>query len=67
MGSLRCWKETYSTIEYVLSKKEKYFLFCEAKWNSDISTKLSKFLLRNQLQRVIESALYFLRVSRAGI
>lgn len=35
------------------------FIFCEAKWESDISTKVTHCSIRNQLQRVIENALTF--------
>lgn len=59
MGSLERRGSTESGIDYTSSKKEKSFLFCEAKWNSDISTKVTNFSSRNQLQRVIDNALYF--------
>lgn len=59
MGSLKRRGTTESGIDYTSSKNEKSFLFCEAKWSSDISTKVSHFSSRNQLQRVIDNALYF--------
>lgn len=59
MGSIKLRKNTDGGIEYKLDTKEKSFLFAEAKWDSDISLGVKYCTIRNQLQRVIDNALYF--------
>lgn len=58
LGNIRQRTNTESGIELGINKKED-FVFCEAKWKSDISYGVSKCTIRNQLQRVIETALIF--------
>jgi hypothetical protein len=59
MGSIKQRGNTESGIELDLNKEEQDFVFCEAKWKSDLSSGVSKCSIRNQLQRVIENALVF--------
>lgn len=59
MGSLKNRGTSASGIEYDASKNINHFLFCETKWDSDISITVKNFPSRNQLQRVIDNALYF--------
>lgn len=59
MGSIKKRKGTESGIQYDSKNQEKHFLFLEAKWDSDISVGVKYCTIRNQLQRVIDNALYF--------
>ena len=59
MGSIKKRGNTESGIELDTTNKEQDFVFCEAKWKSDLSVGVSKCSIRNQLQRVIENALIF--------
>ena len=59
MGSIKRRGSTESGIELDITNKEQDFVFCEAKWKSDLSVGVSKCSIRNQLQRVIENALIF--------
>lgn len=59
MGSIKKRGNTESGIELDTNNKEQDFVFCEAKWKSDLSVGVSKCSIRNQLQRVIENALIF--------
>lgn len=59
MGSIKKRGSTESGIELDITNKEQDFVFCEAKWKSDLSVGVSKCSIRNQLQRVIENALIF--------
>lgn len=59
MGSIKRRGNTESGIELDTTNKEQDFVFCEAKWKSDLSVGVSKCSIRNQLQRVIENALIF--------
>lgn len=59
MGSIKRRGNTESGIELDTTNKEQDFIFCEAKWKSDLSVGVSKCSIRNQLQRVIENALIF--------
>lgn len=59
MGSIKKRGNTESGIELDIINKEQDFVFCEAKWKSDLSVGVSKCSIRNQLQRVIENALIF--------
>ena len=59
MGSIKKRGNTESGIELDTDNKEQDFVFCEAKWKSDLSVGVSKCSIRNQLQRVIENALIF--------
>lgn len=58
MGSIKIRGTTESGIE-LDNRKEQSFVFCEAKWESDLSLGVSNCSFRNQLQRVIENALLF--------
>lgn len=57
MGNIQQRINTTSGIE--LGNSNDSFLFCEAKWSSDISYGVKYCTIRNQLQRVIETALTF--------
>lgn len=57
MGNIQQRTNTTSGIE--LGNSNDSFLFCEAKWSSDISYGVKYCTIRNQLQRVIETALTF--------
>ena len=59
MGSIKRRGSTESGIELDITNKKQDFVFCEAKWKSDLSVGVSKCSIRNQLQRVIENALIF--------
>lgn len=59
MGSIKKREGTESGIQYDPKNQEKHFLFLEAKWDSDISVGVKYCTIRNQLQRVIDNALYF--------
>lgn len=59
MGSVKKREGTESGIQYDPKNQEKHFLFLEAKWDSDISVGVKHCTIRNQLQRVIDNALYF--------
>lgn len=59
MGSIKKRGSTESGIELDATNREQDFVFCEAKWKSDLSVGVSKCSIRNQLQRVIENALIF--------
>lgn len=59
MGSIKRRGSTESGIELDTTNREQDFVFCEAKWKSDLSVGVSKCSIRNQLQRVIENALIF--------
>lgn len=59
MGSIKKRENTESGIELDIANEEQDFVFCEAKWKSDLSVGVSKCSIRNQLQRVIENALIF--------
>ena len=59
MGSIKRRGNTESGIELDTNNEEQDFVFCEAKWKSDLSVGVSKCSIRNQLQRVIENALIF--------
>lgn len=56
MGAIKRREKTESGIEL---KEKISFVFCEAKWRSDISCDVTYCSIRNQLQRVIENALLF--------
>lgn len=58
VGNITQRKETDSGIE-LSDNEDDWICFCEMKWDSDISTKVSFDLHRNQLIRVIENALSF--------
>lgn len=59
MGSIKRRGSTESGIELDKDNEERDFVFCEAKWKSDLSVGVSKCSIRNQLQRIIENALIF--------
>lgn len=58
VGNISRRKGTNSGIE-LSDTEDDWICFCEMKWDSDISTKVSYDLHRNQLIRVIENALSF--------
>lgn len=66
MGSVRRRENTESGIELNLSCSKQEFVFCEAKWKSDLSIGVSRCSIRNQLQRVIENALIFAGKNYSG-
>lgn len=59
MGSIKRRGTTTSGIDLDKDNEEQDFVFCEAKWKSDLSVEVTKCSFRNQLQRVIENALFF--------
>lgn len=59
MGSIKRRGTTTSGIDLDKDNEEQDFVFCEAKWKSDLSVGATKCSFRNQLQRVIENALLF--------
>ncbi len=59
MGSIKRRGTTTSGIDLDKDNEEQDFVFCEAKWKSDLSVGVTKCSFRNQLQRVIENALLF--------
>lgn len=59
MGSIKKRGTTTSGIDLDKDNEEQDFVFCEAKWKSDLSVGVTKCSFRNQLQRVIENALFF--------
>ena len=59
MGSIKRRGTTTSGIDLDKNNEEQDFVFCEAKWKSDLSVGVTKCSFRNQLQRVIENALFF--------
>ena len=58
LGTIACREGTDGGIELV-SQSPSWICFCEMKWYSDISTRTTHDIHRNQLARVIENALYF--------
>lgn len=59
MGSIKRRENTVSGIELDSGNQNTDFLFCEAKWRSDLSLEVTNCSIRNQLQRIIENALFF--------
>lgn len=59
MGSIRKRENTESGIELDSDCNRLEFVFCEAKWKSDLSIGVSRCSIRNQLQRIIENSLIF--------
>lgn len=59
MGSIKQRENTISGIELDKNGENQNFVFCEAKWGSDLSVGVTNCSIRNQLQRVIENALIF--------
>lgn len=59
MGSIKKRGPTISGIDLSKDNEEQDFVFCEAKWKSDLSVSVTKCSFRNQLQKVIENALFF--------
>lgn len=58
LGTIKCRGETTGGIK-LGSQSPSWICFCEMKWYSDISTRTTHDIHRNQLARVIENALYF--------
>ena len=58
LGTIACREGTDGGIE-LGSQSPSWICFCEMKWYSDISTRTTHDIHRNQLARVIENALYF--------
>ena len=58
LGTITCRGETTGGIK-LGSQSSSWICFCEMKWYSDISTRTTHDIHRNQLARVIENALYF--------
>jgi hypothetical protein len=59
LGSIKTRENTISGIELNKDKINQDFVFCEAKWKSDLSYGVTYCSIRNQLQRIIENALLF--------
>jgi len=59
IGNISLRNGTESGIQLKDNIEDPWICFCEMKWNSDISTKVSNDLKRNQMIRVIENALTF--------
>jgi len=59
IGNISLRNGTESGIQLRDDLENPWICFCEMKWNSDISTKVSHDLNRNQMIRVIENALTF--------
>src|SRR6056297_1705354 len=59
IGNISIRDNTTSGIKLKNNIEKPWICFCEMKWNSDISTKVSYDLKRNQMIRVIENALTF--------
>lgn len=59
LGSIKKRNNTVSGIELDRTNNELNFVFCEAKWKSDLSIAVTNCSIRNQLQRIIENALLF--------
>jgi hypothetical protein len=59
LGNISLRNGTKSGIQLKDNIEDPWICFCEMKWNSDISTKVSHDLRRNQMIRVIENALTF--------
>ena len=59
VGNISIRDNTTSGIQLENDIEKPWICFCEMKWNSDISTKVSYDLKRNQMIRVIENALTF--------
>ena len=58
LGTIKCRGETTGGIK-LGPQSPSWICFCEMKWYSDISTRTTHDIHRNQLARVIENALYF--------